>query len=118
ILEGTCAQCHNDRLVSGNLDVAPLLTPGSLTRDRETWERVLRRLRVGDMPPPGVSRPDPARLAAMVGHIESAFERADAATPPDPGRMTAHRLNRNEYTNTIRDLLGVRFRAEKYFPAD
>ena len=54
----------------------------------------------------------------MTGYIERAFERADAAVKPDPGRMTAHRLNRSEYTNTIRDLLGVRFRAERDFPAD
>ena len=54
----------------------------------------------------------------MTGYIERAFERADASIPQDPGRITARRLNRNEYTNTIRDLLGVRFRAEKYFPAD
>jgi hypothetical protein len=68
------------------------------------------------MPPAPVARP--AQLPAMIAYIERAFERADAAAPRDPGRMTAHRLNRNEYTNTIRDLLGVRFRAEKYFPAD
>ena len=54
----------------------------------------------------------------MTGYIERAFERADASVKPDPGRMTAHRLNRNEYTNTIRDLLGVRFRAERDFPVD
>src|SRR5205085_4170003 len=56
--------------------------------------------------------------AAFTTSVQSAFDRADAATPMDPGRVTAHRLNRNEYTNTIRDLLGVRFRAEKYFPTD
>jgi hypothetical protein len=70
------------------------------------------------MPPAGAARPAPPQLAAMTAYIERAFERADAAAKPDPGRLTAHRLNRNEYTNTIRDLLGVRFRAEKYFPAD
>src|SRR5687767_2117047 len=70
------------------------------------------------MPPAGTKRPDPAQLAAMTAYIERAFERADASVKPDPGRMTAHRLNRNEYTNTIRDLLGVRFRAERDFPAD
>jgi hypothetical protein len=68
------------------------------------------------MPPAPVARP--AQLPAMMAHIERAFDRADAAGPRDPGRLTAHRLNRTEYTNTIRDLLGVRFRAEKYFPAD
>jgi hypothetical protein len=54
----------------------------------------------------------------MAGAVERALERADAAIAPDPGRMTAHRLNRSEYANTIRDLLGVRYRAEKSFPAD
>ncbi len=70
------------------------------------------------MPPAGTRRPDPAQMAAMTGYIERAFERADASVKPDPGRMTAHRLNRSEYTNTIRDLLGIRFRAERDFPAD
>ena len=92
------------------------MSAGSLVEQRATWEKVLQRLRAGDMPPAPVARP--AQLPAMVAYIERALERADASTRPDPGRMTAHRLNRNEYTNTIRDLLGVRFRAEKYFPAD
>ena len=116
VLTGTCANCHNDRLASGGLNVTGLMSAGSLVERREAWEKVLQRLRAGDMPPAPVSRP--AQLPAMVAYIERAFERADAAARPDPGRMTAHRLNRNEYTNTIRDLLGVRFRAEKYFPAD
>jgi hypothetical protein len=77
-----------------------------------------RRRRAGDMPPAGAARPPRAELEAMTGYIERAFDRADASVPQDPGRVTARRLNRNEYTNTIRDLLGVRFRAEKYFPAD
>ncbi len=116
VLTGTCANCHNDRVASGGLTVTGLMSAGSLVEQRATWEKVLQRLRAGDMPPAPVARP--AQLPAMVAYIERALERADASTRPDPGRMTAHRLNRNEYTNTIRDLLGVRFRAEKYFPAD
>ena len=116
VLTGTCANCHNDRVASGGLTVTGLMSAGSLVDQRATWEKVLQRLRAGDMPPAPVARP--AQLPAMVAYIERALERADASTRPDPGRMTAHRLNRNEYTNTIRDLLGVRFRAEKYFPAD
>jgi hypothetical protein len=118
ILTGTCATCHNARLLSGGMNVAELASPDSLISSRDVWEKILRRLRAGDMPPSGVARPAPAQLVAMAGYIERAFERADASAKPDPGRMTAHRLNRNEYTNTIRDLLGVHFRAEKYFPAD
>ena len=118
ILTGTCSTCHNAQLSSGGMSVADLMSADSLAGRRDSWETILQRLRTGDMPPAGVPRPGPAQLAAMTGYIERAFERADASVAPDPGRMTAHRLNRNEYTNTIRDLLGVRFRAEKYFPAD
>jgi len=118
ILTQTCAQCHNPQLSSGGMSVVELTSPESLVAHREAWEKILRRLRVGDMPPVGVPRPAPAQLDAMTRYIERAFERADASSKPDPGRVTAHRLNRNEFTNTIRDLLGVRFRAERYFPAD
>jgi hypothetical protein len=118
VLTGTCATCHNAQLLAGGMNVAELAVPESLTANRDAWEKILSRLRAGDMPPSGAARPAPSDLAAMSGFIERAFERADAAAKPDPGRMTAHRLNRNEYTNTIRDLLGVHFRAEKYFPAD
>ena len=93
-------------------------SPESVVQQREVWEKVLRRLRAGDMPPAGAPRPPKAQLDAMTGYIERAFDRADASIPQDPGRVTARRLNRTEYTNTIRDLLGVRFRAEKYFPSD
>ena len=117
VLTGTCAQCHNSKLVSGGLNVEGLTSPESVVRDREVWQKMLRRLRAGDMPPAGAKRPA-AELDAMATYIERAFDRADAAIPQDPGRVTARRLNRNEYTNTIRDLLGVQFRAEKYFPAD
>jgi len=116
VLKGTCATCHNDRLASGGLNVTSIMSAASLSQQRPAWEKVLRRLRAGDMPPASVARP--SQLPSMIAYIDRAFERADAAAPADPGRMTAHRLNRNEYTNTIRDLLGVRFRAEKYFPAD
>ena len=118
VLTGTCVQCHSARVQSGGLSVEELASSESLARNRETWEKVLRRLRAGDMPPTGAPRPPRAQLDAMTAYIERAFDRADASTPQDPGRVTARRLNRNEYTNTIRDLLGVRFRAEKYFPAD
>jgi mono/diheme cytochrome c family protein len=118
VLTQTCAQCHNSRLLSGGLNVEEMTSPESLVQQRDVWEKVLRRLRAGDMPPAGAPRPPKPQLDAMIGYIERAFDRADASTPQDPGRVTARRLNRNEYTNTIRDLLGVRFRAEKYFPAD
>jgi mono/diheme cytochrome c family protein len=118
VLTETCATCHSSRLLSGGLNVETIGSADSLVQQRDVWEKVLRRLRAGDMPPAGAPRPPKAQLDAMTEYIERAFDRADASIPQDPGRITARRLNRNEYTNTIRDLLGVRFRAEKYFPAD
>jgi cytochrome c553 len=118
ILADTCARCHNAQLASGGMSVAELTSADSLVQQRDVWEKILRRLSAGDMPPAGTPRPAPEQLGAMTAYIERAFERADASMKPDPGRVTARRLNRSEYTNTIRDLLGVRFRAEKYFPAD
>jgi hypothetical protein len=118
VLTETCAQCHNGRLLSGGLNIETITTAESLVQQRDVWEKVLRRLRAGDMPPAGAPRPPNERLDAVTAYIEGAFDRADASIPQDPGRVTARRLNRTEYTNTIRDLLGVRFRAEKYFPAD
>ena len=118
VLTQTCVQCHGEQRPAGGMSVTSLTSSESLVEHRDVWEAILRRLRVGDMPPPGARRPDAALLGAMTGYIERAFERADASVKPDPGRMTAHRLNRSEYTNTIRDLLGVRFRAERDFPAD
>ena len=118
VLAQTCVQCHGDQSPAGGMSVSGLTSAESLVQHRDTWEAILRRLRAGDMPPAGTRRPDAAQMAAMAGYIERAFERADASVKPDPGRMTAHRLNRSEYTNTIRDLLGVHFRAERDFPAD
>jgi mono/diheme cytochrome c family protein len=118
LLTQTCAGCHNARLASGGLDVTALNSPESLTSARPTWERMLRRVRAGEMPPPQVPKPSAERIAAFTAFVQSAFERTDSAVSSDPGRITAHRLNRSEYSNTIRDLLGVSFRAEKYFPTD
>ena len=71
------------------------------------------------MPPKGIPKPPPEKMDALVKFVQGEFDRADRSTKPDPGRVTAHRLNhRTEYSNTIRDLLGVDFRADEEFPAD
>jgi hypothetical protein len=78
---------------------------------------ILYKLKIGDMPPPDVEYPE-AQINALVKFLEAEFKRADANVKPDPGRVTARRLNRAEYTNTIRDLLAVDFRADRNFPTD
>jgi mono/diheme cytochrome c family protein len=114
----SCSQCHNAELLTAQLDVATLKSADSLTANREIWERILRKVSSGQMPPPGAARPPEQQIKALVNFVEAGFAIADKNTKPDPGRVTAHRLNRNEYANTIRDLLAVDFRADKEFPAD
>ncbi|MGH9849524.1 MAG: DUF1587 domain-containing protein, partial [Blastocatellia bacterium] len=113
-----CYDCHNAQLTSGNLNLETYRTTAAILQNREQWEDVLRKLRTGEMPPKGMPRPKEAELQKVVRWLENLFEQADQQVKPDPGRVTARRLNRSEYANTIRDLLGVEFRADKEFPVD
>ena len=116
ILRQTCSQCHNETTTSGGLNLKPLDRKESFVSHRSEWESVLRKLKAGEMPPPTIRKP--AGLSAMVTTIERELDRLDQNVKPDPGRITARRLNRTEYRNTIRDLLGVDFQATQEFPTD
>jgi hypothetical protein len=118
VLASTCAPCHNDRVSSGGLNLHAFSAPVSIAENREGWEKILQKIRTGEMPPAGVPRPPAAQIDTLTKFVQAEFERADRNIKPDPGRVTARRLNRNEYSNTIRDLLGVEFHAEKDFPTD
>jgi Protein of unknown function (DUF1592)/Protein of unknown function (DUF1588)/Protein of unknown function (DUF1587)/Protein of unknown function (DUF1585)/Protein of unknown function (DUF1595) len=116
ILRQTCSQCHNETTTSGGLNLKPMDRKESFVSHRAEWETVLRKLKAGEMPPPTMRKPD--GLAAMVTSIERELDRLDQGVRPDPGRITARRLNRTEYRNTIRDLFGVDFQATQEFPTD
>jgi hypothetical protein len=116
VLTKTCAPCHNEQVASGGLNIAGFTKASSLTTDRAGWDRIFDKLKAGEMPPAGVKRP--ADMDKVVAFLQSEFDKADRNLKPDPGRVTARRLNRAEYSNTIRDLLAVDFRAEKSFPTD
>ena len=118
LLNKNCAACHNDRLASGSLNLAAFATPASLTENRDGWERILQRIRNGEMPPKGTPQPAAPQVDGLMKYVRGEFERADRKVKPDPGRVTAKRLNRAEYANTIRDLLGVDFAAQRDFPTD
>jgi hypothetical protein len=118
VLSNTCALCHNDKLSSGGLNVKLLMSQDSIATYRDGWETILDKLRGGEMPPKGIPRPPEAQMQALIHYVEGEFEKADRNIKPDPGHVTARRLNRSEYSNTIRDLLAVDFRAEKDFPTD
>ncbi|HTC88184.1 MAG TPA: DUF1592 domain-containing protein, partial [Bryobacteraceae bacterium] len=83
----------------------------------ETWEKVVRKVRAGMMPPAGAPRPDRKTLDAFAGAVEGALDRAAAANP-NPGRAPLHRMNRGEYANAIRDLLAMDVDASTLLPAD
>ena len=100
-----CTGCHNDRLRTGGLSLAnpELVDP---VAHPELWEKVLHKLSTGQMPPANMRRPDAADLRRTLALLTDTLDRA-AAARPDPGRVGAHRLNRAEYGNAIRDLLAV-----------
>jgi len=116
VLSKACTPCHNEQLSSGGLNIAGFTKVSSLTSDRAGWDRILDKLRAGEMPPKPMPRPK--ELDSVIQYVQGEFDKADKNTKVDPGRVTARRLNRSEYTNTIRDLLAVDFRAEKSFPTD
>ncbi|MES2460960.1 MAG: DUF1592 domain-containing protein [Armatimonadota bacterium] len=113
-----CVSCHNAETKSGALDMETLRKPGSVTRSRETWESVIRKTQTGEMPPAGMPRPAPAKIKALSATVEREFDRVDKIAASNPGNVTAHRLNRAEYNNTVRDLVGVTFRPADDFPQD
>jgi hypothetical protein len=118
ILRDTCSACHNAKVLSGGLDLTPYMESSSVLGKRDGWEAILAKLKAGEMPPDGIPRPPAEKMDALLKFVQTQFDTADKNAKIDPGRVTAHRLNRVEYSNTIRDLLGVDFRATEEFPAD
>jgi hypothetical protein len=118
LVQKSCAGCHNASVKSGDVDLATLRTARTFEDDREIWEKVVEKLKLGQMPPPGLPRPAPETITAVTRWLESEFARQDRAIKPEPGRVAARRLNRAEYNNTIRDLLGIDIRPADNFPAD
>ena len=105
---------------SGGLDVNALIASkaSSVEEHREHWEKIAERLQAGEMPPPGTKKPAETEVHAVTSWIESEIARLDRTAPKDPGRVTARRLNRFEYNNTVRDLLGLDIRPAEDFPVD
>src|SRR5258706_1798760 len=117
-VQTNCVACHNSNIRSGGLDLNTLQSAKTFDDDRESWEKVVSKLKTGQMPPPGTPRPPEASISAVTRWLESEFARQDAQVKPEPGRVTARRLNRAEYNNSIRDLLRIDLRPADNFPAD
>ena len=117
MLDRYCVTCHNQRLVTAGLklDEADVANPGE---GAEIWEKVVRKLCTGMMPPPNMPQPSMEDRRALLSWLETSLDKA-AAAKPNPGRTeTLRRLNRTEYQNAIRDLLSVDIDAASLLPAD
>jgi mono/diheme cytochrome c family protein len=112
-----CSGCHNEKVASAGLNFSAYADARTFVDNRAVWERVLAKVKAGEMPPPGMSQPAAADIAAVTGWLESEFARQDAvkrAVEP----VAARRLNRAEYNNTVRDLLGINIHPADDFPQD
>jgi hypothetical protein len=116
LVQKYCVSCHSDRLKTGGLSLQNV-DPAAPKLDGHVWEKVLEKLHGGMMPPQGMPRPDAATLETFVTSLEAVLDR-QAAGASNPGHKLAHRLNRTEYGNAIRDLLDLDIDPSSLLPAD
>jgi hypothetical protein len=116
MLDRYCLGCHNLKLKTGNLtlDNADLT---KVAEQGEVWEKVIRKLQLGMMPPPGLPQPDETTRLDLIRYLQTQLD-LTAAAHPNPGRPLVHRLNRSEYGNAIRDLLGFDVDVSTLLPPD
>jgi hypothetical protein len=112
----TCAGCHNDKLKTGGFTWSKI-DLNHPEQEAELTEKVIHILRAGMMPPPGIPRPDRETMDAFIVSLERSIDKA-AMAQPNPGAPSLHRLNRTEYHNAIRDLLGLDIDVSQLLPAD
>ena len=116
IVQEYCVRCHNERRLIGNLSLEEFDAANPVA-NAPVAEKMIRKLRAGMMPPPGVRRPPQDEVAAFVSGMENQIDAA-AARNPNPGSRTFQRLNRAEYAAAIRDLLGIDIDASAYLPGE
>jgi hypothetical protein len=111
-----CVTCHNEKAKTGGL-MLDKVDIDHASEHAETWEKVIRKLRGGMMPPQGMPKPEQAKIGGLITWLEASLDQANAAHP-EPGRAPLHRLNRTEYANAIRDLLHLKVDVTALLPAD
>ena len=118
LLNSYCIGCHNDRLKTAGLVLeSDVVDAADVSANAEVWEKVLRKVRSGQMPPEGRRRPD-GNTAEQFSHDLAAALDAAATVAPNPGRPAVHRLNRAEYVNAIQELLHLEIDGRALLPAD
>ncbi|HLQ78961.1 MAG TPA: DUF1587 domain-containing protein, partial [Terriglobia bacterium] len=114
VIDKYCVGCHNEKTKTADL-MLDKLDLAHLGANAELGEKIIRKLRAGMMPPTGASRPDPAARESLIRFMENEVDRSASSNLFAPG---LHRLNRTEYANAIRDLLGLEVDATKFLPPD
>ncbi|WP_428306465.1 DUF1592 domain-containing protein [Lacipirellula sp.] len=117
-VQAYCVDCHSGDSAEAGLDFDKLLAAPSVPHRRLQWQRAVERIAAGEMPPADMGQPEAAERDAALAWLREELADPDCSQPQNPGRPTLRRLNRTEYQNTVRDLLGVEFDAHKTFPRD
>lgn len=117
-LKANCSECHAGDDPDSGVSLDALFQESDVEQNRTLWQDALKQLRAGAMPPAEAPRPDQQQVELITAWIDSELFSVDCDAPVDPGLVTIRRLNRVEYGNTIRDLLGVEFRPSGSFPTD
>ncbi|MFP6618417.1 MAG: DUF1592 domain-containing protein [Pirellulaceae bacterium] len=118
LLKRYCYDCHSGDTAEAGLKLSDFRTIESLQADRKRWTKVMRMVEFAAMPPEGSPQPTIKERQLMVRLLEPILFTIDCDLARDPGRVTIRRLNRSEYNNTVRDLLGVDFKPAENFPSD
>ena len=113
-----CLDCHGTDDPEAGLSLTGFKENSSLIPKRDKWDAIVRIVETGVMPPLDAEQPSPQERKEFAALVRAIFDEYDRTAPPDPGRVTMRRLNRREYANTVRDLLGVDFNPTENFPAD
>ena len=111
-----CIACHSSKLKTAGVSLEDS-DLHKVADDADLWEKVLRKLDAKEMPPAGLPHPSAASLKQFTNYLETELDRA-AAAHPNPGQPTFHRLNRNEYSNAVRDLLAIDLKPGDSLPLD
>ena len=118
LLNRYCAECHGGGVAEGDLDLDQYKSARDVLRGRDHWLKVLQKLAVAAMPPQDADQPTSAERKLLTTWVDDVINNFDCEAEARPGRVTLHRLNRVEYRNTIRDLVGIDYKPAQDFPAD
>lgn len=118
LIKKFCIECHATGNAEAEVALDRYKTTQMIVNDQKTWQHIVTMIKSGAMPPQDSPQPSSAERTRLVEWLEQTMYYVDCTGAPDPGRVTIRRLNRAEYNNTIRDMLGVTFKPADDFPSD